>query len=122
MTDRILESLGTAWEYIKLIGVFDVIDIVLVAFLVYHLFRFVRKGRTGQVAKAICIIIIALEEKSSRGHDFTLTRDDVQNLGMICGGACNVFFHYLPAGDPALSGADRERQDQGDVRDRGIQR
>ena len=40
-----------------------------------------------------------LEEKSSRGHDFTLTRDDVQNLGMICGGACNVFFHYLPAGD-----------------------
>lgn len=60
MTDRILESLGTAWEYIKLIGVFDVIDIVLVAFLVYHLFRFVRKGRTGQVAKAICIIIIAM--------------------------------------------------------------
>ena len=40
-----------------------------------------------------------LEEKTSLGHDFTLTRDDVQNLGMICGGACNVFFHYLPAGD-----------------------
>ena len=40
-----------------------------------------------------------LKAKSSRGHDFTLTRDDVQNLGMICGGACNVFFHYLPAGD-----------------------
>ena len=29
----------------------------------------------------------------------TLTKDDVQNLGMICGGACDVFFHYLPAGD-----------------------
>ena len=40
-----------------------------------------------------------LTEKTSRGHDFTLTRDDVQNLGMICGGACNVFFHYIPAGD-----------------------
>ena len=40
-----------------------------------------------------------LEEKTSRGHAFTLTRDDVQNLGMICGGACDVFFHYLPAGD-----------------------
>ena len=40
-----------------------------------------------------------LEEKTSLGHDFTLTKDDVQNLGMICGGACNVFFHYLPAGD-----------------------
>ena len=36
-----------------------------------------------------------LREKNSRGHDFTLTKDDVQNLGMICGGACNVFFHYL---------------------------
>ena len=42
-----------------------------------------------------------LENKSSYGHDFTLTKDDVQNLGMICGGACNVFFHYIPAHDPA---------------------
>lgn len=42
-----------------------------------------------------------LREKSSRDHDFTLTKDDVQNLGMICGGACQVFFHYLPAGDTA---------------------
>ena len=40
-----------------------------------------------------------LEEKTSLGHDFTLTKDDVQNLGMICGGACNVFFHYLPSWD-----------------------
>lgn len=60
MMDRILESLSTAWEYVKLIGVFDVIDILLVAFVIYHLFRFVRKGRTGQVAKAICIILIVL--------------------------------------------------------------
>ena len=42
-----------------------------------------------------------LREKSSRDHSFTLTKDDVQNLGMICGGACNVFFHYLSAGDTA---------------------
>lgn len=60
MMDRILERLSTAWEYVKLIGVFDVIDILLVAFVIYHLFRFVRKGRTGQVAKAICIILIVL--------------------------------------------------------------
>ena len=49
--------------------------------------------RSEGIAKTV------LEEKSSRGHDFTLTREDVQNLGMICGGACNVFFHYLSAGD-----------------------
>lgn len=49
--------------------------------------------RSEQIAAKV------LEEKTSRGHDFTLTKDDVQNLGMICGGACDVFFHYLPAGD-----------------------
>ena len=52
--------------------------------------------RSEGIAKAV------LEEKSSRGHDFTLTRDDVQNLGMICGGACNVFFHFLSAKDPEI--------------------
>ena len=40
-----------------------------------------------------------LRERQSRGHDFTLTKDDVQNLGMICGGAVNVFFHFIPGGD-----------------------
>ena len=52
--------------------------------------------RSESIAKTV------LEEKCSRGHDFTLTRDDVQNLGMICGGACNVFFHYLPAGSEEI--------------------
>lgn len=51
--------------------------------------------RSEQIAAKV------LEEKTSLGHDFTLTKDDVQNLGMICGGACNVFFHFLPAGEPA---------------------
>ena len=49
--------------------------------------------RSEQIAAKV------LEEKTSLGQDFTLTKDDVQNLGMICGGACNVFFHYLNAGD-----------------------
>ena len=40
-----------------------------------------------------------LREKCSRNHSFTLNKDDVQKLGMICGGECNVFFHYLRAGD-----------------------
>ena len=49
--------------------------------------------RSQQIAAKV------LEDKTSLGQDFTLTKDDVQNLGMICGGACDVFFHYLPAGD-----------------------
>ena len=52
--------------------------------------------RSEQIAQKV------LENKSSYGHDFTLTRDDVQNLGMICGGACNVFFHFIPARDAAV--------------------
>ena len=50
--------------------------------------------RSQQIAARV------LAERCSLGHDFTLTKDDVQNLGMICGGACNVFFHFIPAGDP----------------------
>jgi len=42
-----------------------------------------------------------LKDKCSGEHDFTLTKDDVQNLGMICGGAVNVFFRYIPANDEA---------------------
>ncbi len=49
--------------------------------------------RSEQIAKKVLL------EKSSYGHDFSLTRDDIENLGMICGGACNVFFHFIPAGD-----------------------
>ena len=49
--------------------------------------------RSEQIAARV------LAEKCSLGHDFTLTKDDVQDLGMICGGACSVFFHFIPGGD-----------------------
>lgn len=54
------QFLRTATEYIKLIGIFDVIDMALVAFVVYHIFRFVRRSRSGQVVKAILLIILAM--------------------------------------------------------------
>lgn len=41
----------------------------------------------------------ALSNRASIQQGFSLNRDDVENLGMICGGAVNVFFHYLPAQD-----------------------
>ena len=49
--------------------------------------------RSEQIAAQV------LKDKCSGEHDFTLTKDDVQKLGMICGGAVNVFFRYIPAGD-----------------------
>ncbi len=51
-----------------------------------------------------------LEEKASRGHDFSLNSSDVENLGMICGGSCRVFFHYLPAGDETTLALAREAE------------
>ena len=47
------------------------------------------------------IALQVLERKVSGQQDFSLTREDVQELGMICGGAVNVFFHYIPQKDPA---------------------
>ena len=37
----------------------------------------------------------------STEHRFSLNKTDLENLGMICGGAARVFFRYLPAGDEA---------------------
>lgn len=53
-------------------------------------------------SKAIQVAAAVLEEKASVIRDFCLNKNDVHNLGMICGGAVDVFFHYLPAGDAAV--------------------
>ena len=45
------------------------------------------------------IALQVLERQVSDRQDFSLTRADVQNLGMICGGDVNVFFHYIPEDD-----------------------
>ena len=58
--EMLLQVLWTAPEYIKLIGPFDVLDIALIAFGIYHLFRFVRQSRSGQVIRAIVLILLAM--------------------------------------------------------------
>ena len=40
-----------------------------------------------------------LAEGRSDSVSYVLSKSDVAGLGMICGGAVNVFFHYIPAGD-----------------------
>lgn len=55
-------------------------------------------GAVEYRSQQIALEVLARQESGK--HDFSLTRDDVENLGMICGGAVNVFFHYIPAGDP----------------------
>lgn len=49
--------------------------------------------RAEQVARKV------LEDKASLAQDFVLNKNDVQSLGMICGGDVSVFFSYIPPGD-----------------------
>ena len=40
-----------------------------------------------------------LEKKSSLTENFLLRKNDVLDLGMVCGGDVTVYFHYIPKGD-----------------------
>ena len=40
-----------------------------------------------------------LRTKRSRQENFRLYKNDVADLGMVCGGAVDVYFRYIPAGD-----------------------
>lgn len=75
-------------------------------------------GRTGRLCgtigggavehRAEQMALRVLETGASHRHGFSLDRHDVEDLGMICGGAVEVFFHYLPAGDEATVALCRE--------------
>ncbi len=60
--------------------------------------------RSEQIAREV------LARKSSLGHDFSLTRGDVENLGMICGGDCHVFFRYIAPADPQIMALSEEAE------------
>ena len=51
--------------------------------------------RSEQIAKELLLT------GESRTEYFILQKNQVQDLGMICGGDVHVYFHYLPADDPA---------------------
>lgn len=40
--------------------------------------------------------------RASRLVHFRLTKDEVLDLGMICGGNVDVYFHYISAGSPSM--------------------
>lgn len=58
MEQKLLEMLDTVQGYIQIIGVADLIDMIIVAYVVYHVLIFIRKSRSGQVAKAIVILFV----------------------------------------------------------------
>lgn len=58
--DKLMQIMDRGLEMVKLVRVADIVDIAVIAFLIYNLFKFVRRSRTGQVAKAILIIVVAM--------------------------------------------------------------
>ena len=60
MIDTVIQWMSNALETVKIISILDIIDICIVAYVVYRILLFIRRSRSGQVAKAILIIIIAL--------------------------------------------------------------
>ena len=59
MEQKMLEILDTIRGYIQMVGVFDVIDMIIVAYITYHVLLFIRRSRSGQVAKALVILFVA---------------------------------------------------------------
>lgn len=58
--EQIVQVLQNAQSYIKLMGISDFADIAIMAYVIYRVLLFIRRSRSGQVAKAILIIIAML--------------------------------------------------------------
>ena len=58
--ELILQILETARSYIKIMNVSDFVDIAIMAYVIYRLLLLIRRSRSGQVAKAIIIILALL--------------------------------------------------------------
>lgn len=64
-----------------------------------------RYGTVGGGAveyQSICMAREALAAGHSLSHSFRLSTNDVEDIGMICGGNVTIYFHYIAAGDQAM--------------------
>lgn len=58
--DQVYQLLQTAQGYVRTMELADFLDIAIVAYVTYRVLLFIRRSRSGQVAKAIVIILAAL--------------------------------------------------------------
>ena len=58
--ESILQALQTALSIIKTIGISDLVDVAIVAYVAYRVLLLIRRSRSGQVARAILLILLAL--------------------------------------------------------------
>lgn len=59
MDETFMQILNRVQGYVKMVGLFDLIDIVIIAFVSYHGLQFIRRSRSGQLAKAILFLMLA---------------------------------------------------------------
>lgn len=59
MEETFEKILNSAGDVIKMISLNDVLDMIIIAFVVYHVLIFIRRSRSGQVAKAIVLLAAA---------------------------------------------------------------
>ena len=58
--ETILQALQTAQSIIRTMGISDFVDIAIVAYAAYRVLLLIRRSRSGQVARAILLILAAL--------------------------------------------------------------
>lgn len=58
--DSIISVLQSAWRYIMLVRITDVLDVAIMSFAIYKLLSLVRSTRAENIFKGIVIFIVAL--------------------------------------------------------------
>jgi len=58
-------------------------------------------GAVEHESERAALEILASSGRSQIRH-YRLHENEIQDLGMICGGEVRVYFHYIPPGDPGL--------------------
>lgn len=59
MDGTFVQILNKLQGYLKMVGLFDIIDMVIIAFVSYYALQFIRRSRSGQLAKAILFLMVA---------------------------------------------------------------
>ena len=84
MMERVQELLRTSEQIVRMATVRDAVDMAIVAYVIYRLLLFVRKSRSGQVAKAILLLVAALAVSSiARLKVMTFVLSSAMELGLI---------------------------------------
>lgn len=60
MAETMQKVLGNMLQLIQMITILDIVDMAIVAYLIYRVLLFIRQSRSGQVARALLILLAAL--------------------------------------------------------------